>query len=85
MQVHHFYVAEEQAPAARRMFQTAWEKIAHYSEGVDVNLIGNQGPVPLGKIYTKASLRRLVQLKQQVDPENIFHQNLNISPETEIL
>ncbi len=83
IQVHTFYIAEEQAPAARRIIETAWRKMAPFSEGVDVNIIGNQGPVPLEKIYTPDTLRRLVQLKQQYDPENVFHQNLNIPPETQ--
>lgn len=83
IQLHNFYITKEQAPIAQNIIATAWKKLAPFSEGVDVNLIGNQGPVPLEKIYAPDTFRRLVKLKQQYDPENFFNQNLNIPPETQ--
>ena len=63
--------------AAARRYAGALEP---YASGVYVNLVSDDGPDRIGRAYGAATLARLTALKDQVDPDNVFHLTQNIRP-----
>jgi FAD/FMN-containing dehydrogenase len=51
-----------------------------YSAGVYVNFLGNEGAEVMRRAYDPATYERLVALKTQYDPNNLFRLNQNIKP-----
>ncbi len=66
----------------------AWTRSFHhalepYSEGVYVNYVNDEPPAQLrARAYTPRQWQRLVQLKTDYDPTNVFRLNANIPPAT---
>lgn len=48
--------------------------------GVYVNFLEDEGPDRVSEAYAPAVLRRLVDVKTRVDPDNVFRVNQNIRP-----
>jgi len=48
--------------------------------GVYVNFLMDEGPDRVRQAYGEAKYRRLVALKDRMDPENVFRMNQNIAP-----
>ena len=48
--------------------------------GAYVNFVGDEGEARLHDIYPAATWERLARIKQQVDPDNLFHRNQNVPP-----
>ena len=48
--------------------------------GVYVNFLRNEGEARIRAAYDEETYRRLSQLKQRIDPENLFRLNQNIPP-----
>ena len=67
---------------------TAWSKgffaaLGRYREGVYVNFLNNdEDPGRVREAYGDSVYGRLVNVKAMYDPDNIFHLNQNISPES---
>ncbi|WP_028580911.1 BBE domain-containing protein [Desulfogranum japonicum] len=59
------------------MFHKATEPFA---KGVYVNFLSDEGEDRVKDAYTEAVWKRLVQVKDEYDPENIFRLNQNIQP-----
>lgn len=57
-----------------------WEGIASFGKGSYANFF-SMTDVSIEKIYPQKTYERLVKIKKQYDPENIFNQNYNIKPE----
>ena len=51
-----------------------------YSKGVYVNFIGDEGDERVRDAYTSDVWDRLVKVKNQYDPTNLFRLNQNIKP-----
>jgi hypothetical protein len=45
--------------------------------------IGDEGEDAVHRVYPPATLKRLMQVKHQYDPDNLFHLNLNVVPQHE--
>jgi len=53
-----------------------------YGTGTYVNFLSDEGAMGLEAAYGEATLERLVALKDQFDPTNVFRFNANIPPST---
>jgi hypothetical protein len=55
--------------------------MAPFANGVYVNSAGDTGQSEVRRAYPEANLARLLALKRQYDPDNVFHLNQNIRPD----
>jgi len=46
-----------------------------------VAFIGDEGEEGVRRAYPAATLKRLAQVKRRYDPDNLFHLNLNVTPD----
>jgi FAD/FMN-containing dehydrogenase len=69
---------DEESAWVRGLF-TALEP---YQLGVYVNFLMDEGPERVRQAYGEAKYRRLVALKDRLDPHNVFRMNQNIAPST---
>ena len=51
-----------------------------FASGAYVNALGDEGAIGVRRAYSPAKLARLAALKDDVDPDNVFHLNQNIPP-----
>jgi FAD/FMN-containing dehydrogenase len=51
-----------------------------YASGAYVNALSDDGAAGVHRAYPPAMLARLTELKDAVDPDNVFHLNHNIAP-----
>lgn len=63
----------------------AWARDIHeatepFAQGVYVNFLSDEGETRVRDAYTEKVWNRLVQLKNQYDPDNLFRMNQNIKP-----
>ena len=57
-----------------------WAAMQPFASGVYVNNLGTEGEDRVRAAYTPATYRRLVALKDEYDPANLFRHNQNIRP-----
>ena len=57
-----------------------WNDLEPHATGAYVNFLMDEGPGRVRQAYGPAKLARLQALKQQWDPDNVFHLNQNIPP-----
>jgi FAD/FMN-containing dehydrogenase len=57
-----------------------WHSLSHYTDGVYVNFLMDEGEQRVHQAYPPATYARLVALKNRYDPTNLFHFNQNIIP-----
>lgn len=57
-----------------------WQVLKPYAEGVYVNFLSDEGEQRVRDAYSVATYARLVALKNQYDPTNVFRLNQNIRP-----
>jgi hypothetical protein len=68
--------------------ETAWARgfldaLQHHRDGVYVNFLdSDDGARRVGEAYGDDTLRRLLDVKWQYDPDNVFHTNMNLQPGT---
>ena len=68
------------APACIAWTREMWEAVCPYSTGrVYVNFLGDEGTARVRAAYGP-NYERLVAVKTQYDPDNLFHLNQNIKP-----
>ena len=63
----------------------AWAREFHssteeFAQGVYVNFLSDEGEARVKDAYTKEVWKRLVQVKNKYDPNNLFRMNQNIKP-----
>ena len=51
-----------------------------FASGAYVNALGDEGATGVRRAYSPSKLARLTALKDDVDPDNVFHLNQNIPP-----
>jgi hypothetical protein len=61
-----------------------WRAIAKFGQGAYINFFNEWTSVESTAAYPPATFNKLVALKRQYDPENIFHQNYNIAPDSKL-
>jgi FAD/FMN-containing dehydrogenase len=69
---------ESRMSAARRYAGT----MDRFASGAYVNVLGDDGVAGLRRAYSEEKLARLTAVKDEVDPDNVFHLNQNIPPST---
>ncbi len=60
--------------------EALWAKLAPHTAGAYANFLAGEGPARVQAAYSPAHYARLVEIKRQYDPGNIFHLNANIPP-----
>jgi FAD/FMN-containing dehydrogenase len=60
--------------------QQVFQALSPYANGVYVNFLSDEGEQRVREAYSPATYARLVALKNQYDPTNLFHLNQNIQP-----
>jgi len=63
--------------AAAREYAATLDRFA---SGAYVNVLGDDGEAGIRRAYTDEKLARLTAIKDEYDPENVFHLNQNIRP-----
>jgi FAD/FMN-containing dehydrogenase len=51
-----------------------------FASGAYVNVLGDDGVAGLRRAYSDEKLARLTAVKDEFDPDNVFHLNQNIRP-----
>ncbi len=64
----------------RAWTERLWEVLRPRSRGAYANFLSDEGPARVREAYAPASFERLVALKRQYDPSNVFRLNQNIRP-----
>ncbi|MFD4419918.1 FAD-binding oxidoreductase [Agromyces sp. NPDC058484] len=67
---------EHRMSAARRYAAT----MDRFASGAYVNVLGDDGDAGIRRAYSEEKLARLTAVKDEYDPENVFHLNQNIRP-----
>ena len=57
------------------------EAIASHGVGAYAGFLGSNTPATLERLYPVDTYRRLVDVKREYDPTNVFSQNFNIAPQ----
>jgi FAD/FMN-containing dehydrogenase len=57
------------------------EAIARHGVGAYAGFLGAHGPGTVERLYPLDTYRRLVDIKRDYDPTNLFNQNFNIAPQ----
>jgi FAD/FMN-containing dehydrogenase len=73
---------DEQGDMHRGWVRDTFAAMDLYGTGTYVNFLSDEGPKGLEAAYGAATLERLVALKDQFDPTNVFRFNANIPPNT---
>lgn len=73
--------AEDPAPH-QAWTESLWEVLRPEGSGVYVNFLENEGASRVREAYPDETWERLMTLKQRYDPDNLFHFNQNIPPQS---
>ncbi|NUU64494.1 FAD-binding oxidoreductase [Paenibacillus agri] len=76
--IQNLYMTKEQEEENRVLNHRVWKTLLPFAAGADVNFLGITEKDRLHDVYPAETLERLIQLKKQYDPENMFKSNLNI-------
>lgn len=57
-----------------------WREIEAFGTGAYINFFSHATEEAIAASYPEPTYKRLVELKKQYDPQNIFNQNINIKP-----
>lgn len=60
--------------------QPVFRALLPYANGAYVGFVADEGEQQIREVYPPATYDRLVALKHQYDPTNLFHRNQNIRP-----
>jgi FAD/FMN-containing dehydrogenase len=59
-----------------------WRQTRHEGNGVYVNFLETEGPARVHEAYPLATYERLAAIKRRYDPDNLFHFNQNVPPQS---
>jgi FAD/FMN-containing dehydrogenase len=68
------------APRQQEWTESVWRVVRPQADGVYVNFLGDEGPARIREAYGATTYDRLVAVKEQYDPTNLFRLNQNIRP-----
>ncbi|HEY3058629.1 MAG TPA: FAD-binding oxidoreductase [Chloroflexota bacterium] len=71
---------DAQEGEAKAWVRGVWNTLKPRAQGVYVNFLGDDGAARIREAYPGASYERLVAVKRQYDPNNVFSLNQNINP-----
>jgi hypothetical protein len=66
---------------SKARLDAAWEELASHYSGLYLSFETDQRPERIGEAWPARTLDRLRELKKRYDPENVFRDNFNISPD----
>lgn len=66
--------------ASRRRLDAVWDAMHHHFTGLYPSFETDPRPERLTDAYPPATLERLRVLKRRYDPDNVFRDNVNITP-----
>ena len=72
--------AEAQRGETQAWVRGLWSALQPKASGVYVNFLSDDGGARIREAYPGASYERLVAVKRQYDPSNVFSVNQNIHP-----
>jgi FAD/FMN-containing dehydrogenase len=75
-----FAPADAPAEQVQQIRQAAWRPLEPYGNGANGNFLSDASAASVAAAYPGATYARLARIKAVYDPENLFHQNLNIPP-----
>jgi FAD/FMN-containing dehydrogenase len=75
-----FYEGDADKPLREQQVAALAAALRQSDNGAYVNFVGDEGPERIRDIYPGATWDRLVALKRQYDPDNLFRRNQNIPP-----
>jgi FAD/FMN-containing dehydrogenase len=78
--VTHFAPLSVDAASLAARTQHIFQALSPYANGVYVGFLANEGEQRIREAYPPDTYARLVALKNQYDPTNLFHLNQNIKP-----
>jgi len=67
--------------SSKERLDAAWAKMASQFAGLYLSFETDQQPERIGEAWPPATLNRLRELKRRYDPDNVFRDNFNISPD----
>lgn len=74
------WMAPEQEIEQRNWVESVWSQLRLKSNGVYSNFLGDEGESRIRQAYPGSTYERLVAVKRQYDPTNVFRLNQNIRP-----
>jgi FAD/FMN-containing dehydrogenase len=78
--ITHFGALSIDAASLANLTQQVFQALSPYANGVYANFLANEGEQRIREAYPPDTYARLVALKNQYDPNNLFHLNQNIKP-----
>jgi FAD/FMN-containing dehydrogenase len=78
--ITHFAPLSVDATSLDARTQRVFQALLPYASGAYVGLLSDEGEQRIREAYPPATYARLVALKKQYDPTNLFHLNQNITP-----
>jgi FAD/FMN-containing dehydrogenase len=77
------YGARAEAPVHEAWLARAAASLRSGDDGAYVNFLGDEGPERVHAAYPGRTWDRLRAVKRRYDPQNVFHVNQNVPPESE--
>lgn len=78
--ITHFAPLSIDAANLDALTQQVFQALLPYANGAYVGFVADEGEQRVREVYPPATYERLVALKNQYDPTNLFHRNQNIKP-----
>ncbi len=77
------YASREEAPVHDAWIEDFAASLRGGDDAAYVNFVGDEGPERVRAAYPGTTWDRLRQIKRRYDPDNVFHLNQNVPPESE--
>ncbi|HEY9608595.1 BBE domain-containing protein [Allocoleopsis sp.] len=78
--ITHYGLLSADAASLDARTQRVFQALSPYANGAYAGFLENEGEQRIREAYPSATYARLVALKNQYDPTNLFHLNQNIKP-----
>lgn len=81
MNIAALYTKPEEAASRQAWVDALWHSLQRGTPAAYVNFLNDEGPARVRDAYPQPTWDRLVAIKRQYDPTNLFKLNQNIPPE----